>query len=146
MIETFYQGNQAFYIFLYRFQSGWGSKHKLKESTDGKFPEYTLTDALQEIDVPIPTKAYCRKAHGRGVSDVVVCAGVRRKGSMTGCLGDSGSPLVCKDDSLKKPFLAGILSGGDSKCETGYFFNIFTEIAKYRKWIDNILIHGEVLY
>ena len=138
-------GKPSILHFLYRFQSGWGSKYKLKESTDEDFPEYTLTDALQEIDVPIPTKAYCRIFHGEEVSNLVFCGGVRRKGSMTGCHGDSGSPLICSDDSLKKPFVAGIVVGGDYLCETGYFFNILTEVAKYREWIDSVLIRKKTL-
>ena len=98
-----------------------------------------MADALQEIDVPIPTKAYCRKFHGREVSNLVICGGGKEKGSMSLCMGDSGSPLVCSDNLLKKPFVAGIAIGTGDFCRIGYHHNFYTEVAKYGKWIDNIL-------
>ena len=106
---------------------------------NGNFHEYKLADALQEIDVPIPTKAHCRKFHGREVSDLVICGGGKRKGSMTICIGDSGSPLVCSDNPFTKPFVAGIAVGAAEFCRTGHYYNVHTEVAKYRRWIDNIL-------
>ena len=58
---------------------------------------------------------------------------------MTICIGDSGSPLVCNGDLFTKPFVAGIAMASDMFCRTGYLHNLHTEVAKYRKWIDNIL-------
>ena len=97
-----------------------------------------MVDVLQEIDVPVLTKAYCRKFHGREVSNLVFCGGGERKSSMTTCIGDSGSPLVCNGDSFHKPFVVGIVVGGDGYCKAGHDFNFYTEIGKYRKWIENI--------
>ena len=100
---------------------------------------YTPADDLQEIEVPIVTKAHCRKFHGKEVSDLVFCGGNRTKGTMTSCLGDSGSPLICRDGPWSKPIIAGIVIGSDYFCRTGNQYMMFTEVAKYSAWIESHL-------
>ena len=103
--------------------------------SDGSI-NYNPPDDLQEIDVPVKTKAHCRLFHGKEISDLVFCGGDFKKGTMTSCLGDSGSPLVCRRSMSHKPILAGIVIGGDYFCRTGSQYMMFTEVSKYRKWID----------
>jgi len=120
--------------------AGWGSQQELsnKSIINGTL-RYSPAVDLQEIDVPIVTKAHCRKFHGKEVSDLVFCGGNYTKGTMTSCLGDSGSPLICRDGSEVKPFIAGIVIGSEYYCRTGSQYMMFTEVAKYITWIDSHL-------
>ena len=122
-------------VYNYQFL-GWGSQHELSNaSISGGRIDYTPPDDLQEIDVPIVTKAHCRKFHGKEISDLVFCGGDHNQDTMTSCLGDSGSPLTCRKGISKKPIIAGIVIGGDYFCRTGNQYMLFTEVSKYITWI-----------
>ena len=97
---------------------------------------YQPSTDLQEIDVPLVTKKICREVHSGEVTDVVFCGGQLLKEAMTSCIGDSGSPLVCNIKNLKQPLLVGIMIGGNRLCRTGKEYMMFTEVSKYRSWID----------
>ena len=125
------------YVYDYQFL-GWGSQHELSNaSINGGRIEYTPPENLQEIDVPIVTKAHCRKFHGKEISDLVFCGGDHNQDTMTSCLGDSGSPLICKIGPCKKPTIAGIVIGGDYFCRTGNQYMLFTEVSKYITWVES---------
>ncbi|XP_065069293.1 chymotrypsin-like elastase family member 1 isoform X2 [Rhopilema esculentum] len=119
--------------------AGWGSQRQLQTTKDVSKKTYNTSDNLQEIDVPLKTKALCKLQHGQEVSGLVFCGGELEQDSMTSCIGDSGSPLVCNGINMKTPVLAGIVIGGNYFCKTGKEYMMFTEVAKYRKWINHYL-------
>uniref|UniRef100_A0A671UF10 Peptidase S1 domain-containing protein n=1 Tax=Sparus aurata TaxID=8175 RepID=A0A671UF10_SPAAU len=47
--------------------------------------------------------------------------------------GDSGGPLVCNGVA------AGVVSFGDEECNDQHFPNVYTDVSKFRPWIDQIL-------
>ncbi len=97
---------------------------------------YTPAEDLQEIDVPLISRAECRTVHKKEVTDLVFCGGQLKKNTMTSCIGDSGSPLICHVGGSNKPIVAGIVIGGNYFCRTGNEYMIFTDVARYRQWID----------
>jgi len=46
--------------------------------------------------------------------------------------------LVCPDPNTGKPILAGVVSWGVG-CATQGIPGVYTNIAKYREWIDGII-------
>ena len=102
--------------------TGWGS---VKE---GFFNQLTLR--LHEAEIPIVDKKSCNLTYLGLIPEGQICASYFGKGGKDSCGGDSGGPLVIKGR------LAGIVSYG-SDCGSSMFPGVYTEIAYYRKWIDD---------
>jgi len=51
--------------------------------------------------------------------------------------GDSGGPLVCKKDGLFH--LVGVVSYGSKSCVERYVPTVFTNVAAYRSWIEQVM-------
>ena len=128
---------------LYTLVEGWGSTEMLQNLSDAKTKNYQLSKFLQEIDVPlVPWEACYDFRHSdhksfAAVNYHVLCGGATgssSKNKQRGCIGDSGSPLVCNSRGGKR--LHGILLGGDPFCNHGSSYMIFTHIAKHRAWIN----------
>ncbi|XP_031599418.1 mast cell protease 4-like [Oreochromis aureus] len=102
--------------------SGWG-----KARTDGK-----TVNELRVVDVPVVNKTVCKELW-HGLPANVICAG--GYGTDKGfCQGDSGGPLVCKGIAV------GIVSfNNNNSCDYPDVPNVFTDISKYRPWINSIL-------
>jgi len=116
--------------------AGWGSRKEYVREIDAINQNYEPSSDLQEIDVPLVTKEICREVHSGEVTDVVFCGGQLQKATMTSCIGDSGSPLVCNVKNQNQSLLVGIMIGGNRLCRTGKDYMMFTEVSKYRSWID----------
>ena len=92
---------------------------------------YELSKSLQEIDVSqVPFKLYCKGVNELGK----ICVG--RMGSdykfLNGaCIGDSGSPLICENETGK--YMVGITVGGSGTCEP--LSLIITYLNSYNTWL-----------
>merc|ERR1711884_945557 len=113
-----------------------------------KWPRGAAPAVLQEIQLPVTSRAVCTAAlqrkdnhvnHGRtnfAEDSTVFCWGGRE--GRSGCLGDSGSPLMAtftRDDGSTKYSLAGSVSGGvTGGCDQPGNFGLSYETAEYRRW------------
>ncbi|KAL4000111.1 galanin receptor 2 [Sarotherodon galilaeus] len=103
--------------------AGWG-----KTTTDANKP----ADELMVANVSIIDKQVCIKLWD-DLPDNVICAGGydTDKGF---CQGDSGGPLVCNGSAY------GVVSFNyKGNCSYPSKPNIYTDISKYRQWIDRIV-------
>lgn len=66
-----------------------------------------------------------------------LCAG-NMDGRGGTCVGDSGGGLQCKIDRNGPWILVGITSFGSGCAKAGYP-DVYTNVASYRKWIDNVI-------
>ena len=113
-----------------------------------KWPRGAAPAVLQEIQLPVASRAVCTPAlqrkdnhvnHGRtkfAEDSTVFCWG--GKEGRSGCLGDSGSPLMAastREDGSTKYLLAGCVSGGiTGGCGQAGNFGLAYETAEYMKW------------
>uniref|UniRef100_A0A668UVG7 Peptidase S1 domain-containing protein n=1 Tax=Oreochromis aureus TaxID=47969 RepID=A0A668UVG7_OREAU len=107
-----------------RFQvAGWG-----KNRTGGE-----NVDDLRVVSVSVINQYVCRE-QWPGLSANVICAG--GYGTNKGfCQGDSGAPLVCNG------LVVGLASFNKNyNCAYPDVPNIYTDISKYLKWINGILL------
>lgn len=63
--------------------TGWG-----RLASGGAVPDY-----LQQVQVPVVSRARCDQAYPGKIDDSMVCAGLDQ-GGINSCQGDSGGPLV----------------------------------------------------
>lgn len=102
--------------------TGWGW-----DAEDGK-PTFLLHDVV----VFIVDNESCEKAYGIGeVTEKMICAGVR-KGGKDGCQGDTGGPLVVKNE------LVGLVSWGRGCGREGYP-GVYTNVPFYKEWINETI-------
>ena len=66
----------------------------------------------------------------------MVCAGDAGKTNISGCYGDSGGPLACKD-TTDHWVLQGLVSWGDPDCLAHNHYTVFTRVSDFRLWIDS---------
>lgn len=89
---------------------------------------------LYRVALPIVPLDTCQSAYqllrDRRILPQHMCAGSLNQGV---CRGDSGGPLIVKDNDNDTWQLAGIASFGDS-CE-GKPYSVFTRVSKYLEWI-----------
>ncbi|GMR47842.1 hypothetical protein PMAYCL1PPCAC_18037, partial [Pristionchus mayeri] len=110
--------------------SGWGSMGL-------RYP-----NRLQAALVPIIDRAACMNSSKiyESLSRSAFCAGYL-EGGIDSCQGDSGGPLVCQEsDGIY--YLAGVISWGDG-CAQRNQPGIYTMVAPYLSWIDDILSGGK---
>ncbi|XP_044290947.1 kallikrein-14-like [Varanus komodoensis] len=100
--------------------SGWGTT---------AFPKVNYAHTLQCMDTNIMPKDVCKSIYGTYFSDTEICAG-KMEGGTDSCQGDSGGPLVCNG------VLHGVVSWGALRCAAKQHPAIFTEICKFRNWIE----------
>ncbi|CAO1420929.1 unnamed protein product [Diamesa serratosioi] len=110
--------------------TGWG-----KSTRNGE-----LTDKLLKIDVPIQNIKRCEEVYSGYVSlhtSQHLCAGnLNGKGGT--CVGDSGGGMQCKLKKSGPWILVGITSFGSGCAKEGYP-DVFTNVAYYKSWIDNVI-------
>ena len=69
----------------------------------------------------------------------MVCASPHDSPFTTACSGDSGSSLICMQDS--KPVFAGVLNSGvDKQCGTPNSIEIYTKSEPYLEWIKQNMV------
>uniref|UniRef100_A0A8C3T8R0 Peptidase S1 domain-containing protein n=1 Tax=Chelydra serpentina TaxID=8475 RepID=A0A8C3T8R0_CHESE len=88
----------------------------------------TFSDVLRCTDINTVSVAECQAAYPAGVTDNMLCAGVKEGGGDS-CLGDSGGPLVCDRE------LQGIISWGEVECGLHHKPGVYTRVCKFLGWI-----------
>uniref|UniRef100_A0A3P9BBN4 Peptidase S1 domain-containing protein n=1 Tax=Maylandia zebra TaxID=106582 RepID=A0A3P9BBN4_9CICH len=107
--------------------AGWGKTETVDEPAD----------ELMVVNVSVITSKNCEE-QWPGLPANVTCAGgyETTKGF---CQGDSGGPLVCHG------FAVGVVSFNyNANCNYPNYPNVYTDISKYRKWIDEVLEKKEI--
>ena len=115
---------------------GWGKIRS--DDLDG-------TQALHEADMPLKSRRLCRlKFHEYDITERMLCAGNLRR-SVDTCSGDSGGPLLCRDEldsenvTAPRPWmLAGITSFGET-CERRGKLGVYTRVSRYLNWIRDVM-------
>ncbi|KAK7151585.1 hypothetical protein R3I94_008044 [Phoxinus phoxinus] len=95
--------------------SGWGD-------TGGH-----TASVLQCLNLPVLSRAKCRRAYGAKITENMFCAGFM-EGGKDSCQGDSGGPVVCNRE------LKGVVSWGNG-CALPGFPGVYTEVCRYTHWI-----------
>lgn len=89
-------------------------------------------DALHEVMVPFVEPATCSLLYGSSVTENMICAGYP-KGGKDSCYGDSGGPLIVRDQAGWQQI--GIVSWG-SGCGLFGYPGVYTRVASYREWVN----------
>jgi secreted trypsin-like serine protease len=89
---------------------------------------------LREVTVPVVASKQCKSSYGN-LTDNMICAGEAGKDS---CQGDSGGPLFI--DSASGAQQIGIVSYGVGCGRSGYP-GVYTEVDRYRNWINTTITH-----
>jgi secreted trypsin-like serine protease len=100
---------------------------------DGFAPSAQLLGAGLEVE----RDATCAQALGVApelIHDGVLCAGSPESKT---CLGDSGGPVVFA--SGRPNYLVGIVSWGNGDCTGNAKPGVYTRVAKYTGWINEVL-------
>ncbi|XP_068383601.1 kallikrein-10 [Eschrichtius robustus] len=103
--------------------AGWGT-------TTSRRVKYTKGLSCSMVTILSPEE--CEVFYPGVVTNNMMCAGLNT--DQDPCLSDSGGPLVC-DGTLQ-----GILSWGAYPCVSGQHPAVYTEICKYRDWIEKTIL------
>ncbi|XP_066247805.1 trypsin-7-like [Euwallacea similis] len=102
----------------------------------------TLPVILQKVELPEIVTQTCRNYYGSLITNRMFCAGYKEGGKDT-CSGDSGGPLTANGYQL------GITSWGSDRCAQSGSPGVFTKVAYFREYIDDILNsvdHSKVIF
>lgn len=105
---------------------GWGCDHTSATPV--------TTSRLYNVILPVLPIEECAKKFTElidGDPSTKICAGFFNK-SMGICSGDSGGPLICRED--RKWVLSGIISFTIAKCP-----GVFTRVSSYANWIIRVI-------
>ncbi|XP_066450666.1 transmembrane protease serine 6 isoform X1 [Eleutherodactylus coqui] len=105
--------------------TGWGATNEYGPSSD----------ILQKTDLRLISEDICSFLYHYQISPRMFCAGYS-DGTKDACLGDSGSPLVCKEPGGRW-FQAGIVSWG-AGCAIPKYFGVYSRITRLVGWINNV--------
>ncbi|XP_058808166.1 trypsin-1-like [Phymastichus coffea] len=91
-----------------------------------------VSQALRAATIPLIDVNVCREAYKTfgGLPEGQICAAYYGESSRDACQGDSGGPLVIGGRQ------AGIVSWGNGCAKQGYP-GVYTEVARYRDWIES---------
>lgn len=126
---------------------GWGTL---------EMSEQTYPPELQQASIPIVSNEVCNASYNDKnsdfdwwfswlfgyaaddeITDNMMCAGFEA-GEKDTCGGDSGGPLIVKEDEKWK--LAGITSWGEGCAEPEYY-GVYTRVSEFTDFIDKWLYH-----
>ncbi|XP_030705821.1 kallikrein-10 [Globicephala melas] len=102
--------------------TGWGT-------TASRRVKYNKRLSCSRVSILSPEE--CDVFYPGVVTNNMICAGLSK--GQDPCLSDSGGPLVC-DETLQ-----GILSWGVYPCGSAQRPAVYTEICKYRDWIEKTI-------
>ncbi|XP_037545122.1 trypsin-2 [Nematolebias whitei] len=92
----------------------------------------TVSNTLQEVDVPIVTNSDCNNSYG-SITSNMLCAGLTQ-GGKDSCQGDSGGPLVCINGTTWVQ--AGVVSFGNG-CAQAKYPGVYARVSQYQAWISS---------
>ncbi|KAL9985794.1 hypothetical protein ACROYT_G008239 [Oculina patagonica] len=102
--------------------TGWG-----RLASGGATPDY-----LQQVQVPVVSRARCDKSYPGKIHDSMVCAGLDQ-GGIDSCQGDSGGPMVCETGG--KFYVHGATSWGYG-CASPGKFGVYAKVKFLLSWIN----------
>jgi len=93
---------------------------------------------LQQTNLKIVDNGLCHtlnfKNIGIPITKSMVCAGLGVNKVQGACHGDSGGPLMCKENG--RFVLHGDVSWGSPTCKSSDGFSVFGRMSEFRSWID----------
>jgi secreted trypsin-like serine protease len=90
------------------------------------------------VEVPFVSDDECEAAYpGEFDAQTMLCAGDIENGGVDSCSGDSGGPIMARDEDGEL-YLAGIVSWGYLCAEPGYP-GVYAEVADFNSAIDDVL-------
>jgi secreted trypsin-like serine protease len=92
---------------------------------------------LMLVALDVETQRSCMRELGVSAAQVdarVLCAGAADRKT---CLGDSGGPVVFTQG--RPTLLVGVVSWGKASCSGDAKPGVYTRVAAYRPWIDDVL-------
>lgn len=116
---------QVKFFFIFINTNNVNIKFLFKQFKDGP-----MADILQSVNVTIINGKDCKQVYKEKLTQSMFCAGDVIAGGHDACLGDSGSPLVYREN-----ILIGIVSWGID-CGDRNFPGVYTDVRKFRSWID----------
>ncbi|KAL1787983.1 mannan-binding lectin serine protease 1 isoform X2 [Sigmodon hispidus] len=108
--------------------SGWGKQFLQR------FPEN-----LMEIEIPIVNYDTCQEAYvpsKKKVTKDMICAG-EKEGGKDACAGDSGGPMVTKDEEEGQWYLVGVVSWGED-CGKKDRYGVYSYVYPNKDWIQRV--------
>ena len=92
---------------------------------------------LMQVALEVQGAPACARELDAGPNEVhprVLCAGAPDRKS---CLGDSGGPVVLTTG--RPNYLIGVVSWGKAACTGDAKPGVYTRVASYTRWIDDVL-------
>ncbi|KAL4646046.1 elastase 3 precursor-like [Arapaima gigas] len=114
------------------YVTGWG-----RTSTGGP-----IADILQQALLPVVSYAICSQPDwwGSQVKETMVCAG--GDGVVSGCNGDSGGPLNCRNDKDIWTVNGIVSFGSGLSCNYPKKPTVFTQVSSYIDWISTNMVNN----
>ena len=120
---------------------GWGSTYR----RDYKDTNQVASSDQQKLTTPLLSNEDCIESFKTNTGGVVLDISIKEHlcaGGVPGkdsCNGDSGGPLIGREDSVTPLTLIGVVSGGARRCGIGTPA-IYTRVSNYRNWILNQMV------
>nr|XP_014352096.1 PREDICTED: ovochymase-1 [Latimeria chalumnae] len=97
-----------------------------------------LVNRLQQLHVPILNNTLCQEhyysALPGGINERMVCAGLPSLTHKDSCEGDSGVPMVCRDEG--KPFVVHGIKSWGFDCAEAKRPRVYTRVVAFLDWIN----------
>jgi secreted trypsin-like serine protease len=109
--------------------TGWGKTAPV--------PGFSPSARLMQVALDVESEPLCARQLSTTPGQVdtrVLCAGAPDRKT---CLGDSGGPVVFTQG--KPAFLVGVVSWGKAACRGDAKPGVYTRVAAYRQWIEDVL-------
>lgn len=107
--------------------TGWGSvNYNIKDPV--------VSPTLKEVDLDISSRSYCKNVYFGMITDKMICANNKKKGS---CSGDSGGPFVCRstDGAFRLYGVTSFVSG--TGCGNNVHPTVYARVSAMLPWINN---------
>ncbi|CAI5786722.1 acrosinacrosin-like [Podarcis lilfordi] len=113
-------------MFGHCYVSGWG----------GLQPKnFTPPDIMQEAPMNTFSRKKCMKSWRRRIPTQNICAG-HEEGNIAICKGDSGGPLMCREERSERYWVIGVASFGPVYCGTAKLPSVFISTQYFLGWIE----------
>ncbi|KAM4904254.1 acrosin-like [Sylvia borin] len=115
--------------------AGWGA-------TTARALGYDASDRLQEAKVQLIDLQLCNSSdwYAGKIQSYNLCAGYPQ-GNIDTCMGDSGGPLMCKDNTAEYWWVVGVASWGEG-CARARQPGVFISTQHFYDWIEyNMRVH-----